>query len=135
MTAPGRQGPQLCAAPGCDEPLPEQTGRDVDDSCSLAECPTASATRTAQLGVEVDHETLEVRTPHVHSDACGSSRCDEGRRKWSSRKGSDDPLLTTSPARSPTSSKGRGRAGGRWNELERIPGARCVDYSERRAAG
>ena len=43
-----------------------------------------------------------------NSDACGSSRCDAGRRKWSSPKGSDDPLLTTSPARSPTSSKGRG---------------------------
>ena len=58
MTAPGK-GPQLCAAPGCDEPLPEQTGRGRRRLFCSPRCRTASATRTAQLGVEVDHETLD----------------------------------------------------------------------------
>jgi hypothetical protein len=61
VTAPEKR-PKLCAAPGCDEPLPEQTGRGGRRRFCSPRCRTASAVRTAPLVVEVDHETLEENT-------------------------------------------------------------------------
>lgn len=58
MTAPAKQ-PKICAAPGCEEPLPEQTGRGRRRRFCSPQCRTASATRTAPLAVEVDHENLD----------------------------------------------------------------------------
>lgn len=54
--------PSLCAAPGCDEPLPAPIGRGRPRLYCSPRCRTASKSRAGGLSVEVDY---------VHDDSGG----------------------------------------------------------------
>jgi len=50
--------PGICTRPGCDEPLPEQTGRGRRRLFCSPECRIGTH-REGPIGVEVDHESDE----------------------------------------------------------------------------